>query len=84
MQADIGSIQVGKKADLVIVADNPVANFKVLYGTGHRRLNPENNQLERAVGIRYTIKDGIVYDAKKMLAEVRQLVVEQKAREAER
>ena len=82
MDGDIGSIQVGKKADLVIVADNPVANFKVLYGTGHLRLNRENNRMERAAGVRYTIKDGIVFDAKQLLADVRRLVAEQKAREA--
>ncbi len=82
MDADIGSIQVGKKADLVIVADNPIANFKVLYGTGHLRLNRETNEMERAEGVRYTSRAGIVFDAKKMLADVRRLVAEQKAREA--
>ncbi len=82
MDSEIGSIQVGKKADLVIVDDNPVANFKVLYGTGHWRLNRETNEMERAGGIRYTIKDGIVFDAKQLLADVRRLVAEEKAREA--
>jgi hypothetical protein len=82
MDADIGSIQVGKKADLVIVDDNPVANFKVLYGTGHWRLNRDTNEMERAGGIRYTIKDGIVFDAKQLLAQVRELVRAEKAREA--
>ena len=81
MDGDIGSIQVGKKADLVIVADNPIANFKVLYGTGHPRLNRETNTMERAEGIRYTIKDGIVFDAKQLLADVRQMVIEQKQKE---
>lgn len=84
MDSEIGSIQVGKKADLVIVANNPVANFKVLYGTGHLRLNPDTNKMERAEGIRYTIKDGIVFDAKKLLADVRRLVAEQRALEASR
>jgi imidazolonepropionase-like amidohydrolase len=82
LDGDIGTIQVGKKADLVLVGNNPVANFKVLYGTGHRRLNPENNKMERAEGIRFTIKDGIVFDAPKLLAEVRQLVAAENEREA--
>jgi len=83
MDADIGSIQLGKKADLVIVEDNPLANFKVLYGTGHQRLNRDTGQMERAGGIVYTIKDGVIFDAKKLLAPVREMVAEAKAREAE-
>ncbi|ALO33874.1 amidohydrolase [Colwellia sp. MT41] len=73
MADEIGSIRVGKKADLVIVAENPLRNFKVLYGTGHFRLD-ENNKPIRAGGINYTIKDGIVYDAKLLLEQVRAMV----------
>ncbi|WP_411360311.1 amidohydrolase family protein [Pseudidiomarina salilacus] len=78
MEADIGSVVPGKKADLVIVAENPLANFKVLYGTGHFKLD-ENNQPMRTKGVRYTIKDGIVYDAQELLADVRRLVEQAKA-----
>ncbi|MEH6557247.1 MAG: amidohydrolase family protein [Oceanicoccus sp.] len=82
IEEDTGTIQIGKKADLVIVNENPLANFKVLYGTGHEKLNLETGVMERTQGILYTIKDGIVFDAKQMLADVRQLVVAQKAKEA--
>lgn len=82
MDRDIGSVELGKKADLVIVDENPLANFKVLYGTGHRRLNMESGQMETTGGIRYTIKDGIVFDAKALLQDVRELVAEQKRLEA--
>jgi imidazolonepropionase-like amidohydrolase len=82
IDSDTGSIQVGKKADLIIVDENPLANFKVLYGTGHRKLNRETGAMEVTGGIRYTIKDGIVFDAKRLLADVRELVARRKAREA--
>jgi hypothetical protein len=73
MQDSIGSIRPGKLADLVITAYNPVENFKVLYGTGHFRLD-ENNEPARLGGVRYTIKDGIVYDAGELLSDIRRMV----------
>ncbi|MCH8962275.1 MAG: amidohydrolase family protein, partial [Bacteroidetes bacterium] len=71
---EIGSVQVGKKADFVIVEENPLENLKVLFGTGALKLNDENGQVERVGGVRWTIKDGIVYDAKALLADVRRMV----------
>jgi hypothetical protein len=78
MEDQIGSIRVGKLADLVIVEENPVANFKVLYGTGHFKLG-EDNKPERVGGVKYTIKDGIVFDAKELLSDVREIVRQAKA-----
>jgi hypothetical protein len=69
----VGSLEPGKLADMVVVDENPVANLKVLYGTGAVRLD-EKNELVRVGGVRYTIKDGIVYDAKQLLADVRRMV----------
>lgn len=82
MEDDIGSIALGKKADLVIVKENPLANFKVLYGTGHFKLNDQNKPM-RTEGVKYTIKDGIVYDAQALLEDVKRLVAEEKAERAE-
>ncbi|MBV7259631.1 amidohydrolase family protein [Erythrobacter crassostreae] len=76
--APMGSIAVGKLADLVIVPENPLANLKVLYGTGHTRLNRERNELETVGGVRWTIKDGIIFDAPKLLEDVARMVEEQK------
>jgi hypothetical protein len=73
MADEIGSIRVGKKADLVIVGENPLRNLKVLYGTGHFRLD-DNNKSIRAGGVNYTVKDGIVYDAKLLLEQVKVMV----------
>ena len=74
MDDQIGSLEVGKKADLVIVDENPLHNFKVLYGTGAIKLNEETGNVERVGGVRWTIKDGIVYDAFKLRADVRDMV----------
>jgi len=70
----VGSIEVGKKADFVVVGENPLANLHVLFGTGTIRLNDETLEVERIGGIRYTIKDGIVYDTPQMLGDIRDMV----------
>jgi len=79
---EIGSLEAGKRADLVIVAENPLANFKVLYGTGHFRLDEATQRPTRTRGVRWTVKDGVVYDAGELLADVRRMVAEAKAAEA--
>jgi hypothetical protein len=65
-------------ADLVLVEENPLANFKVLYGTGAIRVNDETGKVERVGGVKYVVKDGIVYDAKKLLADVEKIVADAK------
>jgi hypothetical protein len=69
----IGTVAVGKLADLVIVEENPLQNLKVLYGTGAIKLT-EDNEVVRVGGVKYTIKDGVVYDAKQLLADVKRMV----------
>jgi imidazolonepropionase-like amidohydrolase len=76
---EFGVVRAGLLADLVIVPEDPIANLKVLYGTGAVRLNELTGKAERVGGIRFTIKDGIVYDARALLADVEQMVAGQKA-----
>ncbi|MGN6186682.1 MAG: amidohydrolase family protein, partial [Thermoanaerobaculia bacterium] len=64
--------------DLVLVDENPLHNLKVLYGTGAIHLNDTTGKVERIGGVKYVVKDGIVYDAKKLLADVERIVAEQK------
>jgi hypothetical protein len=81
MEEEIGSIEVGKQADMVIVDENPLANFKVLYGTGAIRLDDETGEVGRVGGVRWTVVNGVVYDARELLADVRGIVADAKERE---
>ena len=79
---EFGVVRAGYLADLVMVDQNPAANLKVLYGTGWIHLNDTTNAVERIGGVKYVMKDGILYDAKKLLHDVEVMVQEAKAREA--
>lgn len=79
---EYGLVEPGLLADLVIVEENPLQNFKTLYGTGAVRLNDATGRAERVGGVKYTIKDGIVYDAKQLLADVAAMVEAAKASDA--
>ncbi|MEZ4589291.1 MAG: amidohydrolase family protein [Gemmatimonadales bacterium] len=76
-----GIIRAGMLADLVLVPENPLQNFKVLYGTGHVRVDDQTGKAGRVGGVKYTIKDGIVYDAKRLLADVAAIVAAAKQRD---
>jgi len=75
---EYGILRPGLLADLVIIDENPIENLKVLYGTGFARLNDETGEVERVGGVKYTIKDGIVYDARKLLKDVENMVRKQR------
>jgi predicted amidohydrolase YtcJ len=72
---EIGSVEVGKRADLLVVDANPLADWKVLLGTGAIRVT-EDNRVVRRGGVKWTIRDGIVFDAAALRAEVRAMVAE--------
>jgi hypothetical protein len=80
VEPPIGVVRPGMLADLVIVPENPLQNLKTLYGTGFERLGADG-KVVRVGGVRWTIKDGIVYDAPKLLEDVAAMVRAQRQAE---
>ncbi len=78
---EIGLVRRGYLADMILVDENPLENLKVLYGTGAVKLM-DDGTVTRVGGIKYTIKDGIVYDAEKLRADVRDMVAQAKMERA--
>jgi imidazolonepropionase-like amidohydrolase len=74
LQDELGTLEVGKYADLLVHDHNPLTDFKLLYGTGAMRLNESTNQVEWHRGLKYTIKDGVIFDTAELLSDVRDLV----------
>jgi len=64
----------GAVADLAIVDGNPLENFKVMYGTGVDRFLPDKVTKVRTGGVRWTIRDGTVFDARALLKDVEKYV----------
>ncbi|MBI3006082.1 MAG: amidohydrolase [Ignavibacteriales bacterium] len=75
---EFGVVREGLLADMAIVEQNPLQNFKVLYGTGAVKLNDKTGKSERVGGVKWVVKDGILYDAKQLLADVAKMVEKQK------
>ena len=81
MDHKIGSIEVGKQADLILIEENPLKNLKVLYGTGAIKLS-EENKIKRVGGIKYTISNGVIYNAKELLKNIEEIVNKAKEKES--
>lgn len=74
-------IRVGCVADLAVVNGNPIDNFKVMYGRGYGYFGTmPREQLRGRGGVKWTIKDGVVYDAQALLREAEWYVQREKER----
>lgn len=76
---EYGAVKEGFVADLAITGENPLQDLKTLYGTGTPRLNEETGDIVRTGGVQWTIRNGVVYDAKRLLADVAEMVQAQKS-----
>lgn len=74
--ADFGLVREGYLADLVIVDGNPLENFKILNAMGVIEVDPLTRAVSRDTALAYVIKDGIVYEPKKLLRDIREIVTE--------
>jgi imidazolonepropionase-like amidohydrolase len=76
-------VRVGCVADLAVVNGNPLDNFKVMYGRGYGfyGILPKGEREKRG-GVKWTIKDGVVYDAQALLREAEWYVEQERQRGA--
>jgi len=71
---EAGVLEVGRRADVLVHRENPLADFKLLYGTGALRLNDELGAVEQKRALELTIKSGVVFDVDELLGDVRAMV----------
>jgi imidazolonepropionase len=71
---EVGTLEVGKRADILIHNSNPLDDFKLLYGSGTIRLNDETGATDWHRCLVHTIRGGVIYDAAQLLADVEQMV----------
>jgi imidazolonepropionase-like amidohydrolase len=72
MDASMGRIKPGYKADLIVVNGNPLENLKVLSPLGVDQIR--DGKIVHGGGIEWTIKDGIPFHVPTVAAEVRAMV----------
>lgn len=75
----LGLLRPGYLADLVVLSENPLADMKVFYGIGLTRVGEDRKEVHEQC-VKYTIRDGVVFDSQALLRDVRELVT--KARQA--
>ena len=74
----LGRVRAGWNADLIVVNGNPLENLKVLYPTGVDEIR--DGKTVHGGGVEWTIKDGIPYHAPELLAKVKEMVTQARAK----
>jgi imidazolonepropionase-like amidohydrolase len=73
----LGRIRPGYLADMILIDENPLINLKYLYPTGV--LDLKDGKPVRRGGVKWTIKDGIVYHTPTIMSEVKAMVAKARA-----
>ena len=70
---ELGLVRPGYLADLVVLTENPLADMKVFYGNGVTRVGADRKEVHKQC-VKYTIRDGVVFDSQALLGDVREMV----------
>ena len=73
----LGLVRPGYLADLLIVDGNPAYNLKFMYAFGDLTID-KDRKMFRTKGVIHTIKDGIVIENARLMAEVEKMVTKSK------
>jgi imidazolonepropionase len=74
IEDDVGTLEVGKLADILVHDENPLNDFKLLYGTGAMRLDDPTASVQWKRSISTVIKEGAVFDPVELLRDVEEMV----------
>ena len=74
LEGELGRVRQGFLADLILLDENPLANLKYLYPTGVLDIKDGKDVIRG--GIKWTIKDGLVYSTPRLIQEVKDMVRE--------
>jgi len=72
LERELGRVRQGFLADLILIDENPLANLKYLYPTGVLDIKDGKDVIRG--GIKWTIKDGIIYNTPKLMQDVKDIV----------
>jgi hypothetical protein len=73
-----GGVRTGYIADLAVVDGNPLDNFKLMYGPGREHFLEDRVTKVLKGGVKWTIRNGVVFDSQALLREVEAYVKEQR------
>ncbi|OGD14558.1 MAG: amidohydrolase [Candidatus Aminicenantes bacterium RBG_16_63_14] len=77
LENQLGRVRQGFLADLILIDENPLANLKYLYPTGVLDIKDGKDVIRG--GIKWTIKDGIVYNTPTLMQDVKDMVLKARA-----